>query len=427
MKLIHSLVLVFLGVFCVVSPVWAQEAEKARVVVLDVPGGGADLLRQKVGEIETVEVQDQKWFLGELSSRGISPKRILRRPKDLKLVMANAGIAYVVYLAKSESDAALYDAGFVGTTGESEVKFTVEATDSGLSEAGADAVVVELRKLVKGPEPVAQVVETPVEVVEEEPVDDLDPAEQRKRALAERQRLQERLTKDWLVATIAGRVYSRTLMVTSSNGTQLSYASAPFPGLELKAEAFPAAFVDPELADVGFLVRVGAGAGKVESVSSDSMTMIDAEVGPLFRLVSPLGQDGGTTSVRAQAKFTLRYTSFMVDSPALPETSMIAPTIGASVAYPVLAPGVVVTGYFDVVPFGIWGANREGFGESSYSFSVSTGLGMIYAINKMLGVVGGFDVRLERTSFSGSGTLGFEDALGFEYVQSAYIGALLTL
>lgn len=427
MKLLVGLVGVVIAAFAFVAPAYAAEPDSL-IVVLDVPGGGTETLVRAIDEIDGVSVQGQKWFLAEITSRGISPKRILRRPKDLKWVISGAGISHLVYLAKSEADESLYDVGFIGESGEDVQKFTVELTETGLSEAGAKVVVTELRKILKKDEkPVEVAVTQAVEVVEETETEDVDPAEQRKRALEEKQRLQERLTKDWLVATLAGRVYSRTLMVTSGNGTQLSYASAPFPGLELKTEAFPGAFADPDLADVGFILRVGAGAGKVESVASESMMMIDGEVGPLFRLVSPIGQEGGTSSVRAQAKLTLRYTTFLVDSPALPETSMIAPTIGASVAYPVLAPGLVVTGYFDVVPFGIWGANLEGFGESSYSFSVSTGVGMVYAINKMLGVVAGFDVRLERTSFTGSGDLGFEDALGFEYLQSAHIGALLTL
>lgn len=424
MKLLVALVGVLIAAFALVTPVYAEEPD-ALVVVLDVPGGGTETLVRAIDEIDGVAVQGQKWFLGEISSRGISPKRILRRPKDLKWVINGAGISYIVYLAKSESDEALYDVGFIGESGEDVQKFTVDVTESGLSDTGAKVIVDELKKLVKKPEkPV--VATKPVDVVEE-PVEDLDPNEKRRLAMEEKERLKERLTKDWLVATLAGRVYSRSLAVTSANGTQMSYSSAPFPGVELKVDGFPGAFADPDYADVGFVLRVGAGAGKVESITSDSMLMIDGEVGPSFRLVSPIGQEGGTTAVRAQAKLTLRYTSFMVDSPVLPETSMIAPTLGASVAYPVFAPGFAVTGYFDVVPFGIWGTNKEGFGETAQTFAFSSGLGMIYAINKMLGVVAGFDFRLERTNFTGRGEFGFEDASGFEFLQSAHLGALLTL
>ncbi|MEZ4460809.1 MAG: hypothetical protein R3E66_13975 [bacterium] len=52
---------------------------------------------------------------------------------------------------------------------------------------------------------------------------------------------------------------------------------------------------------------------------------------------------------------------------------------------------------------------------------------MIYAINNMLGITAGFDVRLERTTFKGKGGYGFEDARAFEFLQSASVGALITL
>ncbi|MEZ4460810.1 MAG: hypothetical protein R3E66_13980 [bacterium] len=323
-------------------PALAEDGD-LNVAVLDVPGGGTELLTKGIDEIDGVVVRDQKWFLGEITSRGISPKRILRRTKDLKWVIKGANIKIIVYLAKSE-DETKYDVGLMDESGTNAKEFQVDVTESGLSEPGVKLIVAELRGLLKKPEAsIALVEETPVEPVTEEPdPEDLDPAEQRKRALAEEERLKARLTKDWLVASISGRIFSRELMVTSPNGNQLSYSSAPYPGVELKAEAFPGAFADPEYADIGFILRFATGFGSVESTRKDPMLHIDAEVGPLFRLVSPLGQEGGTTSVRAQAKATVRYTSFVVDSQALPETSLIAPTIGASVAYPVFAPDLLL-------------------------------------------------------------------------------------
>ena len=407
-------------------PVLGEEGD-LNVAVLDVPGGGTELLTKGIDEIEGVVVRDQKWFLGEITSRGISPKRILRRTKELKWVIKGANIRLIVYLAKN-ADETKYDVGLIDESGGNAKEFQVDVTETGLSEPGVRFIVSEIRTLLNKPETtVALVEETPEEPVDESDPLDLDPTKQRERALEEKNQLQERLTKDWLVATIEGRVFSRELMVTSANGSQLSYSSAPYPGLEVKAEAFPGAFVDPRYADIGFMLRIATGFGSVESTRKDPMLHIDTEVGPLFRLVSPLGQDGGTTSLRAQAKFTLRYTSFIVDSPALPETSMIAPTLGASVAYPAFVPGLVITGCFDIVPFGVWGANLEGFGESAYTFSVSSGVGVLYAINKMLGIVAGFDVRFDRTSFTGKGGYGFDDARALEYLQSVHVGALITL
>lgn len=413
------------------APAFAEESATT-VVLLDVPGGGTDLLKSKIAEIEGVTLKDQKWFLGEISSRGISPKRILRRTKDLQWVIKGANINVIVYLAKNDADDTKYDVSIVDESGTNVAEFNVDVTETGLGDSGAKIVVTELRKVLKKPETTVVLVEDPADEAPTTTRDDegeelLDPATQRERARAEEERLKARLTKDWLVATVSGRVFSRELMVTSANGTQLSYSSAPYPGFELRAEAYPGAFADPRYADIGLMLRLAMGFGSVESTQTDSMLHMDAEIGPLFRLVSPLGQDGGATSVRAQAKFTVRYTSFSVDSQALPETSMIAPTIGASVSYPVFVPGLVVTGYFDVVPFGIWGANREGFGESAYTFSFSSGLGLLYAIDRNFGITGGFDVRLERTTFSGRGTYDFEDARALEFLQAVNIGALLTL
>lgn len=414
--------LILIASFCA-SPVFAQdEAPEPLIVLLDVPDGGTAGLEKELVAIGGVAVKNQKWFLGELSSRGISPKRILRRPKDLKWIFKGANITYIVYLARSEAEEGLYDASFVDSTGESTTKFTVERTDEGLDAAGAKRVALELKKILKKSEASIALVD---EAPEEKPkvVDDGGLAEERKLAAEKEAKAQEQLSAKWLEGTIAARIFSRELMVTSLNGTQLSYASAPYPGFELKVVAFPGVKSGSEFENIGVVGRVAMGIGSVDAVRTDSMLHLDGELGALFRLLAPVAAGD---SVAAQAKFSVRYTSFMVDSSALPETSMIAPTIGASIGMPVM-PQLAINGYFDVVPLGIWGGNLEGFGESAYTFSFSGGLGFSYAINEMLGIVGGVDMRLERTIFQGRGDLGFEDARAVEFLQSAHVGAVITL
>ncbi len=422
MKILQPLFwLILIASFCA-SPVFAQdETPEPVIVLLDVPDGGTAGLEKELIAIGGVAVQNQKWFLGELSSRGISPKRILRRPKDLKWVFKGANITYIVYLARNEADEGLYDASFVDSTGESMMAFTVERTADGLDDAGAKRVALEMKKIIKKSEAsIALVDEAPEE--KPEVVDDGGLEEERKRAAEKEAQAQERLSAKWLEGTIAARIFSRELMVTSLNGTQLSYASSPYPGFEIKVVAFPGVKSGSEFENIGVVGRLAMGIGSVDAVRTDSMLHLEGELGALFRLLAPVADD----SVAAQAKFSVRYTSFMVDSSALPATSMIAPTVGASIAMPVI-PNLAINGYFDVVPLGIWGSNLEGFGESAYTFSFSGGLGFSYAINEMLGIVGGVDMRLERTIFEGRGDLGFEDARAIEFLQSAHVGAVITL
>ena len=416
--------LILIASFCA-TPVFAQDdTPEPLIVLLDVPDGGTAGLEKELVAIGGVAVKNQKWFLGELSSRGISPKRILRRPKDLKWVFKGANITYIVYLARNESEEGLYDASFVDSTGESTVKFTVERTADGLDGAGAKRVALEMKKILKKSDTAIALVD---EAPEEKPkvVDDGGLAEERELAAKNEAKAQEQLSAKWLEGIIAARIFSREMMVTSANGTQLSYASAPYPGFELKVVAFPGVTSGSEFENIGVVGRLAMGIGSVDSIRTDSMLHLEGELGAIFRLIAPVAQEAGD-SVSAQAKFSLRYTSFMVDSAALPETSMIAPTVGASIAMPVI-PKLAINGYFDVVPLGIWGGSLEGFGESAYTFSFSGGLGFSYAINEMLGIVGGIDMRLERTIFQGRGDLGFEDARAIEFLQSAHVGAVITL
>ena len=261
MKILQPLFWLILAVSFAASPVHAQEAPPTLIVLLDVPDGGTAGLEKELAGIGGVVVKNQKWFLGELSSRGISPKRILRRPKDLKWAIKGASINYIVYLAKSESEEGLYDAAFVDSTGESAVKFTVERTEEGLDAAGAKRVASEMKKVLNKSEAAIALVEETPEVTA--PVVDEDLEAERKLALAKEAAAQERLSAKWLEGTIAARIFSRELMVTSPNRTQLSYASSPYPGFELKVAAFPGVMSGSEFEDIGVLAKVMMGLGSV--------------------------------------------------------------------------------------------------------------------------------------------------------------------
>src|SRR5690554_4518644 len=132
-KLIQSISLAVIAIFCVsffglrAQTAHAQEPEgPKRIAILDVPGGGSDLLSDAVSKLDNVVVEDQAWFLEQIQGRAFKAKGIMSRPEDLKWLMDGAKITYILYLAAGEDDASPYTARLVGAqTGEPVHQFTV--------------------------------------------------------------------------------------------------------------------------------------------------------------------------------------------------------------------------------------------------------------------------------------------------------------
>lgn len=394
--------------FCLVAPSMAIAQESSDfLVVLDVPGGGTEELMDELKKIDGVRVEGQKWFLQEVQNRGMVPRRILRRPKDLRWVMRGATIRYVVFLEKAEGG---FTANFVGETGETEE--SIEVSGDPLSSEGIQTVVkLTRKKLGKEEKPVVAAV---IEDIEPEPVEDVvrPPA------------VEKVATSEWLDITIGAEMLKRDLVVGGKNGGVLTYTSQLYPGGQLRVDGYPGG----EDEAIGFFLRGLVGLGSVSSAGvSSGVLHIDAEAGPSYRVRNQVGLETSKRVIEARFYGGGRFTNYSTDAVVLPSTSLVALMLGGSVVIPALTDGFSVTGSVELTPFGLWLTGKEGFGTSSLTYGFGASLGGHYAFSSTMALAFDYSLRLDRTSFSGLGSLGFEGAEALELLQGLFIGLELKL
>jgi len=394
--------LVFLLFLCFSSTVSAEGP--GFLVVLDVPGGGTEDLVSGLKELD-VRVEGQKWFLEEVQARGITPRRVLRRPKDMRWVMRGAEINYVIFLEKGESG---FAANFVGESGESEEK--VELEGETLDANGVRKIVALARKKLGKDKPT---VVAPVGVEEPEPEPEVKP-----------RRPDPPAASNWLDIGIGLRLLKRDLVIGGKNGGVLTYPSQLYPGGQLLIEGYPGGAPDA----IGFYLRgiVGLGSVATGGVSS-GVLHIDAEGGPSYRVKTRIGMETSSRYLETTIRGGARFTSFSTDALVLPATSIVAVTFGGTARVPALNDAFAVRGTVDFTPFGLWLEGQDKFGESSITYGFSASLGGIYALTSTIDMAFDYWMRMDRTTFSGRGTLGFEGADGLELVQGLHAGVILKL
>lgn len=404
MKFRFLVLLVGLVLACLPFSASAQEGP-GFLVVLDVPGGGTEELMAGLKELEGVRVEGQKWFLEEVQARGMTPRRILRRPKDMRWVMRGAEITYVIFLEKGDSG---FAANFVGESGESEEK--VELEGEALDASGVEKIVALAR------EKLAKSKATDVAAVEDEP---LPEPEVKPRAPAP-----PITSSSWLDIGVGLRLLKRDLVIGGKNGGVLTYPSQLYPGAQILVEGYPGGASDA----IGFYLRGIVGLGSVATAGvSSGVLHIDAEGGPSYRVKTRIGAETSSKAIETTLRGGARFTSFSTDALVLPATSMVALTLGATTRVPALDDAFAVRGTVDFTPFGLWLEGRDKFGESSITYGFSASLGGIYAITSSIDLAFDYWMRLDRTTFSGVGTLGFDGADGLELVQGLHAGVILKL
>lgn len=418
-------------VACLVVLAWMPRAQaqsdEARLVVLDVPGGGTERLTEALGTIEGVELYDQAWFIEQLQERGFKASGIMNRPKDLHWVMKGASIDYVIFLKPEGEDT--YAANVVEEkTGEPALTFSIDRTDKGLSEAGAELARREIADFLGKAEPEAAIARVDEEVDEPEPV---DPNEIRRQAAQRDKEILERLSKDWLWARAKFRMLRRDLSVADANRHVLAHESPMYPGLEAMVEAYPLGSVDPEYAPAGFYLSYTHGFDSVAVTNAEgedqtiSITHLEIEGGSIYRIDSPLGRQSSAINARVRIKAGVRYVADLPDdNPVLPETSNTQLVFGGMLNYPAIFDRFAVQGQLEFIPLAFWGGGQAEFGESSFTYGFAARLGALYAWTDHFGLEFGYGFRVLRTTFEGSGASEFEDAQAFELVQGLDVGVL---
>jgi len=81
----------------------------------------------------------------------------------------------------------------------------------------------------------------------------------------------------------------------------------------------------------------------------------------------------------------------------------------------------------ELIPLSFWGAGQEQFGQSSSTYGVGAGFGVIIRATPALSVPLQYNFNLLSSSFEGSGTRRFEEAQAYDLTHSLGLGILYQL
>ncbi len=406
------------------------QSDTTKIAVLDVPGGGTDRLFAALNQLDDIELEDQQWFLEQIQARGFKPKGIMKRPDDIKWLMDGAELDYILYMAGVDDSS--YKARIVGNEGSEVHSFPVDRNaEEGISSAGARMIRQEIREFLAKEKGTEEEEKPKPKVTQLDEPDD-DPNELRKKAAAEKSAAQEKMSRDWL--TVMGRfsLLQRSFQVGGerleggSEKALLSYGSVFYPGFALSVEAFPLGASDVEMAHVGFYGDYTQGFDSVvvdnETGDTAAISHMEIEGGVLYML-----GDAVALKDSNEAKMSLgvgvRHGNYTVDeNPSLPSTSHTSMVLGVRVNRPAFTDNFEVRAAAEVMPIGVYGNGEELFGESSQTFGFGARLGGTYQATEEIGLVLGYDFRLQRTLFQGEGEADFVEAGAFELVQGLTAG-----
>lgn len=423
-----ALVVLALGAVALpASPAHAQNST-TKMAVLDVPGGGSQLLVDAIGQIDDLEIKRQGWFLEQITSRGFQPKGIMKRPEDVKWVMKGADLDYILYLAAKDDTS--YQGRLVArTSGETEFQFPVDRTPDGLSAAGARSVYREVAGYLEKQRAAAQQQAQKAQKQAQQPqvatVD--DPNEVKRQATEQKSAAQQKLSKNWLVASLRGNLLRRDLHVSGLNEAVLSYTSVYYPGVAVSFDAFPFGQSNLEYASVGIYADYTQGFDSVPVQTVDGEKTIS--VGHLMLEGGLMYQLGDAVALKdsneAKVNLTLgvRYANYSADAnDSLPSVGHTSIVIGGQVRRPMFSENFELLIDANIIPYGFYGTGAELFGETSYTYGFGAELGGMYHATDDLGLVFGYGLDVQRTLFEGEGEAEFVDAGAFELVQGLTAG-----
>lgn len=383
---------------------YAQDAPR-RTVVLDVKGGDSDALRDAIGEVENVEVKNQKWFLRQIRQREVRAHKIMKRPKDLRFVMSGSDIQYVVAVIPEDGayEAAIYD-----SSGEPVRRFSLEGGEFGVERAGE--VRAEFEQLLGiGFEMGDDVAEETF--VEETPAD--EPGEPVETAAASSG--PDDGDVPWLVVEPTARMFKRDLSRVGEGGAALTFRSAFYPGVSVDAELMPS---NAAVGEVGLGGYLSADIG-FDSLSADeeSIPILHLEAAGGVGLRLPTAADLRLRIGARHARFTLDSNDFL---PSVTQTLLVAGLLARH-----RLGAATIDSSLSVIPYGLHGADRRLFGESSRVLGFAGGLALRFGLSDSLDATIGYRFRALQSRFAGDGTLEFRDTVGFELVQGPRLGITL--
>lgn len=425
-SLLFALALLCMGVVSLAPRAAQAQSAPLKVVVLNVPGGGSEMLAQGIKGLDNVTIERQGWFLEQIQSRGFQAKGIMKRSDDVKWLMKGAKIDYILYLS-AKSDTA-YEGRVVGPEAGTHVhSFPVDRTPNGLSAAGARMVQGEFEDFLarkaqeqmqanQREENKAQVAQLDEELAN-------DPNAIKKQAAESQKAAQAKFSQDWLLIGVRGNGLRRDLYVAGFNEAVLSYTSAFYPGISLELEAFPLGKSNPEMASVGFYAEYTHGFDSAQvpddagGQSAAPITHVDFEGGVLYQLGDPLALKD-SDEAKLSMGIGVRHNSFSVaENPALPSVSHTSLVLSSRVTRPALSDKFLLRAGARIMPIGVFGTGALLFGETSHTYGFGGDIGGLVQATEDIGLMFGYKFGLQRTVFAGTGEADFVDANAFELVQ----------
>lgn len=407
MKVLRRVLAMFAGLLVITAGSLATAQEDVRVVVLDV-GAGTPQLESAIGEVPTVEVRDQAWFVEQIRDTGYEPRKIFERPTELRFVMVGSGVDWVVALRADEKR---WVGAFFDESGEAKVEFELDRSGD-LTAANADTVRAYLESEL-GIERRQETVEPAVAPeTQAEPEVESEPGRNEAADSAvvtadaqESTRAGDRDGAPHLRAQASAALLKRDVTYAGTNSALLTFRSAFYPGAKLEVGYFG-------IADgiIGVSASVVAGFDQIQG---------DGDTASVRHLEGELSMHA-TFGDHASVRLGGRHVRFDLSAnDVLPSTHVTLLRLGLHFERS-LGP-VFVEAAADAYPFGVVGASAL-FGESALAYGFGGRLAMRYPLGELWGLLAGCDFRTVRTDFTGAGTLDFRDTRAFELVWGPHVG-----
>lgn len=393
----------------------AQEQEApapVRIIVMTIPGGGTKLLAETIATLPHTEPYPESWFNTEVKKRGFSARTIFKSAKDLRWVMSGANLDLIIDFSRKRRSNTL-KVKFYTAKEATEVRtleLEVDAKD-GLDQGGADQITATVEDLLADRYTVTPP-KAPVEPVEQPK--ELEPKDDDIKKELPLQYTQPLRREPWLWASGSAKLIKRGLSVSSRNGVVLNYNSVFYPGYELMLDAMPARGVPLGLY-LGFIHGFDSVKYKDDNNKEQtrSLTQLQLEGG--------LGYYLKRGAIMAKIRGGARWTSYSIDeNEVLPSTSQTSLLLQGHIDYALSM--VTLQARLELIPLSFWGEGADQFGESSSTYGVGAGFGVLIHATPALSVPLQYNFNLLSSSFEGQGTRRFEEAQAYDLTHSLSLG-----
>lgn len=425
-----TLLSVMVALTCAPSMTYAQETQEAevtKIVIMTAPVKGTRTVARAMNTLPSTKALSQKWFNKQVKRRGLSPKRIFKKSKDVKWFMERAGVSLIIRFKQNPDDKSLMHVGLVTQDkGEVAQSFEVSLSSKGRIDAdGADAIKSEVSTLLKARYAPEEKPDTPAE--QPDKPDPEEPSEpeattESTATTSDDQDMQGPPPKasPWLHLHAGARFSQREFTAAGRNGAVLRYGSAFYPGYRLKVDARPAKDIP-----LGLHVEF--------SHNFDGFTATD-QAGTVFsfpvqhiRGEAALGYDLRTEKAHMRVGVLGRWTAFVVGpNPTLPNTSYLSVAAHAKASY-ALHDVLTLGMYANLAPAVLWFNAKTQFGQDAQAYGFDAGIELGVNIIDALKLEVGYNMESIHTNFTGASLASFDEPKTSDVTRWAHVGFVYSL